>query len=282
MSDLSPTEIEKLILGYEELDAADKTVADHYLQLQPELAARLKWHQDLETQALDAGSSQGDFLNGELLDPADEQTQLDSLHQILAGLAGHQKMRVSSPIDRFRSGARWLLPLAAMLALVVLLPQDKEQRMLLQDLTAKQIMLDPSSSRGTTQPARAEGILRSGQAFALDFTLVEDAFVVVYHVGPKGQVSLAYPRSISDTPVSLEGGRQHQIPDHDSAETWVLSQETGTESFLMAVGGDWPAGLADILTNFDSADREKILAELTSRLEELMPQVELYEFKHTD
>ena len=282
MSDLSPMELEKLILGYEELEAADKAVADHFLQRQPELAARLKWHQDKETQARDAASGTGEFWSDDLLDPAYEQAQQESLRKILAAIELHMEARTPNLANRLRNAAKWVLPLAALVALAILLPRGGVQKMLLQDFTVTQIILNDDGSRGTNDPVPAEGVLHSGQAFALDFTLAEDSYVVVYHVGPKGQVSRVYPESITDAVFLHEGAAGHQIPEPDSGEVWVLGTETGMESFLIAVGSEWPTGLDQVQIDFDSADRSKILASLRSQLEDLRLQVDLYEFEHID
>ncbi len=282
MSDLSPMELEKLILGYEELEPADKAVADHFLQQKPELAVRLKWHQDKETQARDAASGTGEFCSDELLDPADEQAQQESLRKILAAIDLHLKTQTPSPVNRLRSATKWMLPLAAVLALVILVPRGGVQNNLLKDFTVTQIILNDDGSRGTNHPVPAEGVLHSGQAFALDFTLTEDSYVIVYHVGPAGQVSRVYPESISDGAHLHEGATEHQIPSPDSGEVWVLGTETGIESFLMAVGSEWPMGLDRVQIDFDSTDRGEIMASLSSQLEELRLQVDLYEFEHID
>ncbi len=282
MSDLSPIELEKLILGYEELGVADKAVADRILKRQSELAAKLKWHQDKENQARNAASCTGEFWNDEYLDAADEQAQQESLRKILAAIEWHQETRPSGLAGRLRSGIKWMLPLAALLALAILLPRGGTPEMLLQDLTVTRIELNTDGSRGINHPAPIDGVLHSGQAFALDFTLVDQAYVVVYHVGPAGRVSRVFPVSITGAVSRHDGGREHQIPDPDSGEVWILGTETGTESFLLAVGSAWPTGLESIRVDSGSADRGKILASLRNQLEDIMPQVDLYEFDHVD
>lgn len=282
MSDPSEMELEKLILGYEELNPADKAVADHFLEQQPEMAARLKWHQDKENQARNAVSGSDDFPGKGFLNPDDEKAQQESLQKILAAIDARQKIQSAPLSHRLIKGSRWLLPLAAVLALVVFLPRDGGHKMILMDFTFTQIVLNAEGSRMGGQPAPAEGTLHSGQAFALDFTLTEDAFVAVYHVGPTGSVSLVYPESATNGVSALEGGRGHQIPEPESGEMWILGTETGTESFMLAVGNEWPASLEGIGKDAGSANRREILADLKSQLEDLDFQVELFEFEHVD
>ncbi len=282
MSDLSPLDIEKLILGYEDLESGDKAVADSFLKRHPEWAARLKWHQDKESRAREATSGSGEFWDQELLDPVDEEAQMASLRKILAAMEQKNKAPIHSLTDRLLGGARWILPLAAVLALIVFMPRAGNQQLLIQEFSFTQIVLNDDGSRGSNHPARAEGILHTGQAFALDFTLSEDAYVVVYHLSPAGQVSLVYPGSTSDDHLLHAGGMAHQIPSAHSGEIWILSTETGTESFLMAMSPEKPAGLAGIRAGAGLTDRGEILADLIAQLEELMTQVDLYEFEHLD
>ncbi len=282
MSDPSAMELEKLILGYEELNPADKAVADHFLEQQPELAARLKWHQDKESQARNAVSGSSDFPGESFLDPDDEQAQQESLRKILAAIEIQQKNRPVSLAHRLQKGSRWLLPLAAVLALAVFLPRDGGQKVLLKDFTFSQIALNVEGSHRGAQPVPAEGTLHTGQAFALDFTLTENAFVAVYHVGPTGRVSRVYPESVTDAISTLDGSRDHQIPDPESGEIWVLGSETGTESFLLAVSSEWPTSFDGIGENAGYTDRAEIIDDLKIRLEDLGFQVDLFEFKHVD
>ncbi len=86
MGDLSPQEIERLILGYEELEGADKTLAHQYFQQYPELSARLKWHQKKEDLAASHIYSAPDFLESDSLTEGDEAAQQESLRLILANL----------------------------------------------------------------------------------------------------------------------------------------------------------------------------------------------------
>jgi hypothetical protein len=282
MSDLSPLEIKKLILGYEDLEAGDKAVADSFLKRHPEWAARLKWHQDQESRAREATSGSGEFWDSELLDPVDEEAQIASLHKILAAMARKNINRPLSLVGRLMGDGKWMLPLAAVLALFVFLPRGGKQQLLIQDFSFTQIVLNDDSSRGTTQPARAEGILHTGQAFALDFTLSEDAYLVVYHLSPAGRVSLVYPALPTDDPILFSGDTEHQIPPADSGELWILSTETGTESFLLAASTEIPLGLHGIRIDSGLTDRGEILVNLRNQLEELSIQVDLYEFEHVD
>ncbi len=291
MSDLSPQEVESLILGYEELDLADRAVADTYLSRHPELVARLQWHQQKEGQAVEKLPVQDLFAQENVLRPSDEDAQQESLRQILAGLdlgaeSGEQPERTTvktvSFSQHFQKYARWVLPLAAVLAVVVLLPRGVDKSLLLRDLVVTQVELAPDGSRGAEFPVTDDGVLHSGQAFALDFYLNEDAFVVVYHIDPSGQVARVYPESLAGDLSRHRGGQGHQIPSPDSGETWILGTETGTESFLVSSGQNVSPDLDHIRVADGIIDRAEILANVKAQLEGLMDQVDLYEFEHID
>ena len=296
MGELTPREIEKLILGYEELDEADRNVADNFLGRQPELLARLKWHQDKEAVAVTSPPLLEEYWEKETLLPSDEVAQMESLQRMLASLdqannsgPGHfgggtprQGGKILGFTDRLRHQALWILPLAAVLALAVLMPRGGTEKILLENLRLTQIELQDDGSRGFGQSSPADGVLHTGEAFALDFSLNEDAFVVVYHVGPAGQVSRVYPGTITDTLSPHRGGQGHQIPDPASQEVWVLGSETGTESFLVASSSELPVNLEGLQADPSIRDRAKVLANIKDRLESVMTQVDLYEFHHVD
>jgi hypothetical protein len=288
--DLSPQEIEFLILGYEELDPDERAVADIYLRRHPELVARLQWHQQKEGQAVKELPVEDLFGQDMVLQSADEEAQQESLRRILAGLdlgddtadeAGPPRVAAVSFTSRFRRQAQWVLPLAAVLAVLVLMPRGADKSLLLKDLVVVRIELAADGNRGADQPIRGDGALHSGQAFALDFTLKEEAFVVIYHIDPAGQVARVYPESpIGVSPHS--GGQEHQVPSPDSGETWILGRETGTESFLVASGQELLPDLDGMRVTAGTTDRALIVADIMARLAEIMDQVDLYEFEHLD
>lgn len=282
MDDLSPQEIEKLILGYEELNATEKAVANSYLDRHPELAARLQWHREKEKVAANMPFSDGLQLDDSLLQ-GDEDAQQESLRRILADLYpvhGSGVAPASGTISfagRLNKHTRWALPLAAVLALAVLLPRNTGEKVLLWNLSISQVEVLADGSRGPVRPAPAGRVLHTGQAFVLDFNLTEDAFVVVYHVDPKGKVSRVYPETITENMEIHHGGRVHQIPGPDSGETWVLGAETGVESFLVASSTRYPGNFE---VHSTSIERGLTVADLKVQLEEKMDQVDLYEFDH--
>ncbi len=291
MGDLSPREIEKLILGYEDLEGADKALADLYLRQHPALDARLKWHQNKEALATSALPEIDDFLENDDLSSMDEAAQQESLRLILAKLnldlvagqgAPASSVKVISFSDRLLRQARWVLPLAAVLALAMILPQGGADKALLQNLSLTQIELMADGSRGPLLLAAADGVLHTGQAFALDFALNEDAYIVVFHVDPSGQVSRVYPKTIDETLSRHSGGKAHQIPGPDSKEVWVLGSGTGTESFLVVSSQQLPVDIDQVLADIPTTDRPQIILLLQARLEELADQVSLYEFQHVD
>lgn len=296
MGELTRREMEKLILGYEDLEGAEKALADRCLAAHPELAARLKWHQEKEAAAADLPLGQAAWPEGELT-PADRQAQQESLRRLLARLEASQgpgrngAAGADQPPSlgaRLRHQARWLLPLAAILALAVIMPRGGTEKVLLQNLTVEQVQLLPDGSRGAGHVSSDGEVLHTGDAFELDFQLNEDSYVVVYHVGPAGQVSRVLPETITDTLSPHSGGQGHQIPDPATGEVWILGSETGRETFLVGTARNWPEGLADLsaLTDLSggptSEPRAQTIAHLKRRLERLMDEVHLYEFEHVD
>lgn len=291
MDDLSAQEIEKLILGYEELEGADKVLADQYLQQNPALEARLKWHQNIEAIATSELPEFPDILKNTDLSPEDEAAQRESLRLIIANLNLELGPELSAPASpdnvisfsgRLRRQIRWVLPLAAALALVMVMPWGGANHALLQNLTLTPIQLKADGTRGPELPTPADGILHTGEAFALNFYLDEDAYVVVFHVGPSGQVSRVYPGTIDETLPPLEGGKKHQIPGPESEEAWVLGSGIGTESFLVVSSRQLPLDIDDVLTDIPTTDRAQIILFLQSHLEERENHVSLYEFQHVD
>jgi len=282
MRDLTPVEIEKLILGYEELEPADRALADRYLEAHPDLAARLAWHQAKEVGAAanlpvaDAAWQVGDLSAGE------DAARHESLRRILAEVTVGQGTAGGGSVGRVRDRAAWLLPLAAILALALLLPQAGVEKSLLRNLTVARVEMAVDASRGSGRLDVTDGALFTGEAFALDFRLDEDAYVVVYHVDPAGRVSMVHPESPADEATPLRGGRNHRIPDPRGGLVWVLGAETGVESFLVASARRPPAGVAGLASDAVSADRAATLARLRSRLADLMDEVELHEFDHVD
>ncbi len=290
MNDSRPGDVEKMILGYEELEAADKAEADRLLGLHPELAARLNWHRDMEAAA--AGIAPvADFRADVQLSAADEAACRESLHRILSTLelvdeSGGGTDSPAAWAPGFQAGMRrstlWILPLAALLAVILFLPRGGAGPALLRDISLCRIELMPDGSRGPAAPAEDGKVLHTGEAFALDFSLEKDAYVVVYHVGPTGQVTLVYPESVPAKLHLFTGGRSHRIPEPDSDQIWVLGAETGTESFLLASSQDLPQGLDELEVDPSLSDRDLIRADLQARLLAVMDQVDLFEFQHVD
>jgi hypothetical protein len=289
MKDLTPRDMEKLILGYEDLEPAEKVVVDGFMASHPELANRLKWHQQLEAQAgSDLPLGQAPWQDN--LTSEEVEAQQESLRRILAELdqalsdstGGAPGAKILSFTEHLRRQVLWVLPLAAVLALAVLMPRGNAEKTILHDLNVNRIELRVDGSRGADLPNPEDGVLHTGQAFALEFSLDSNAYVVVYHVDPAGQVSRVYPGTITDSLSPHRGGQGHQIPDPDSGEVWILGSETGTESFLVASSKELPLGLQEFKLPTDTSDRARVLAELKSRLAAIVDQVDLYEFEHVD
>lgn len=287
MGDLSPAEVEKLILGYEELEPGDREMADQYLARNPQLDSRLKWHQNKEKAARADLPVGGEPWDGNL-SPEELAAQEESLRRILSALDEHRRPEKKSNgkvlgfIPSIRRQAAWALPLAAVLALFFLMPRDGQEKGLLQDLSITRIELLDDGSRGPTVPVDDGAVLRTGQAFALDFSLVDDAFVVVYHVSPAGQVSRVFPETITDDLSPHRGGQGHQIPAIDGDEVWILGSETGTETFLLATSADLPRDLDQVQATSGLTDRQTIVDDLKTQLESRADQVEIRTFEHRD
>lgn len=289
MENFTPRDMEKLVLGYEELEPAEKAVVDRFMIAHPELANRLRWHQQLEAQA-GADLPLGQAAWQDNLTPEEVEAQEESLRRILAELdlvvnesaAGAPSAKILSFTEHLRRQALWVLPLAAVLALALFMPRGSAEKLLLHDLTVQALETRVDGSRGAELPNPEDGVLHTGQAFALEFSLESNAYVVVYHVDPAGQVSRVYPGTITDSLSPHRGGQGHQIPDPDSGEVWVLGSETGTETFLVASSKELPLALEKFELPADTSDRERVLAELKSRLAAIVDQVDLYEFQHVD
>ena len=190
--------------------------------------------------------------------------------------------KVISLGQHLRRYTLWVLPLAAIMALAFLMPQGSQEKLLMQDLSVSKVVLMPDGTRGRGHLDSRDATLHTGQAFALDFSLNEDSFVVIYHVDPRGQISRVYPETITDDLVPLRGGQIHQIPSAESEEAWILGNQTGTESFLVAVNQTFPISLANLQGDPTLNSRSAILANLQAQLEAHASQVDLYQFEHVD
>jgi hypothetical protein len=266
----SPQEIESLVLGYEELDEQERAEADGYLQQDPALAERLRWHQNLENEA--EGSLPGLQEAGDGLSPEQERAQQESLRRVLRRAVPN----VASPAA-WRRPALWALPLAAVLALTLLWPRDRAGDDLLRELRVVPVALE-GDTRGFEQVA---GVLRSGQAFALEFSLENDAHVTIFHLDPSGHFAQVHPDPQEAAAVALTAGA-HRVPSADSESLWVLNGEPGPETFFIAVSAEAPKARFTLAHDPSGADREARVADLAAHLRERFDEVEVREFLHAD
>lgn len=278
MADGKSPEINELILGYEDLNDDERRLADEALAERPDLRARLELLQQRERGAVDPVPGDLDLLMAPInLSAGDEAKQRESLGKVRrsAGLPRSGKSWVRT---------RFLLPLAAVLALVVLFPRLSSHAPVLGQVSVMEVVLDDDGHRSGTLNQGSD-IFRSGQAISLEFDLARDARVFVFHVDPRGRVEVVHAPAETGRAVS-EIGRLI-IPDPESDDLWFLGRETGWETFIVAAVGD--AGIPGDMV-IDQASRfvsgafshDEAVAGLRSSLADAGCQVEKASFQHID
>lgn len=265
-----------LILGYEELDGAEKDRADGILSRNPDLARHLAEIREREKKAA-RPVPQGDeavFWNPTPDVSLDPRRRRESLQQVKAA-AG-----VRSSVPSVTRRARWLLPLAAILALAVLLPRWVSEPSLMTDLSVV-----PDVSGGQTTRSvdliGGEGGFRSGDAIALGFQLERPAFVVFCLVDAHGEVTFIDPERTGPFPAG-----RNTYPEPGASGRWILNDVVGEETFLVAIRED---GLPDTLELGRSlarlegqGDREQTVAAARGLLAGAFDEVRLVSFAHLD
>lgn len=285
--DRNPDSMDDLILGFEDLEAEEKARVLRFLEGDPEQAARLEHLQALEGLALGELPVDQSAWDEALLDAEESRQQEESLRRILAALEeqfpAHRKVREDRRPRRHRLPSRlnWALPLAAVLALFIVLPLWQRGGDPLPSPRVV-VLVGEEGTRGFGSEAPSRGVLHTGQAFALDFHLEGDSHVLVYHLDPAGRLALVWPADPGPETSSLAGGRQHRVPRAENDEVWVLGPETGTESFLVVSFGEWTGECLDLEPVAGLARRADVLADLKVRLEGCRGRVELIEFDHRD
>ncbi len=276
-------ELEKLVLAYESLSGDDQKRADQYLSGHPETRARLERLQAIESAASNPVPVDGTWPEVPL-SQAEEAAQLDSLARLIA-LFDHvpSEQRTTSWWRRgSRLQTRILLPVAAMIAMAVVLPRVMSDKIVITDLTiVTSGSVDGFDRGGTIKPT--PGILRSGERFRLRFHLTEDSHVLVVHAASDGSVAVVYPTDLTK-PIPLLPSGSHVVPNPSEDRSWALDHATGVESFFV-IG----APTADINTNALLAElaaiaaageeREVLIGTLEKRLGVLGSTL-LIEFQH--
>ncbi len=287
--------MEELLLGFEDLEAAEQARVLRFLEEHPRQAARLENFRALEGLALgELPVAESAWEDGNLTAEESRQQQ-ESLNRILAALADQglaETARHQGPMDenqrhrrishsKLSSRLTWALPLAAVLAMAIILPRwpgggdsPNSPRVV--------VLVGEEGTRGAGSHADTRGILHTGQAFALDFFLDRDSHVLVYHLDPAGRLALVWPAQPGPGPSYLGGDQQHRVPRAESDEVWVLGPETGIESFLVASFGQWTDACLSLEATSGLTQRAEILADLTLRLEKIRARVEIIEFEHRD
>jgi len=182
------------------------------------------------------------FLRAEPADPAAGAPEIPSdvvrrSEELIAGLRGTEE----APVAPGWKG--WLAPwgllgaAAAAVALVVLLLPGGEP-------ASPFLRAEVVSLAATRGPGAG---IRSGDPFAVRFSLRRDAFVVLLLVSSDGDVALLDPRS-GDFPASrVPAGVEASIPTPDEQRTFRLDGEPGTERFILAAFPSDPGPIGPVL-----------------------------------
>jgi len=285
MADMNNAELERLVLAYEELDEDEKRQADEFLAERPDLRRRLESLRHIESAA--AASYPFDdeaFWNAGDLTPDDVAAQQRSLADLRESLGLTVKPDVSF-WNRGRIGLSLLIPVAAVLAFLVVTPIFRGDPSLIRDLSIQSVALDAGGVRSGTGTQLEPGVLRSGEAFALDFHLHEDAYVLAFHIDPGGVISLVHPPS--GIPMVTRGGGNIRFPAAESGEKWILGGQAGTETFVLAVMTATSYDPDDLaragkLAGGKFPDVAGAVDYLVGSLSETMDQVKRIEFQHID
>ena len=275
------------LLAYEELDAAERRKADRYLSEHPDLAAQIERLRDVERLALREIPARADdgFWADADLSAEDEASCRDSAQRIRRLLAAPAASSAPRPWKRLPRNPRWLLPIAAVLALIVIGPQLARRDANLTGFTVETIATTSDGTRSADLAPLAAGILRTGDAFVLAVELTVDSYLAVVHVDPLGDVALVYPMDQSRV-ARLEGGRRHRLPDPDNDEMWILGGATGRESFVIATGREQAPSVSELQTSLAGSagglDRVAVLDAVRELLGATWNQVEVVEFSHVE
>lgn len=287
MADMNNKELERLVLAYEELDEDEKRQADEFLAERPDLRRRLESLRHVENAAADSFPFDDEaFWTAGDLAPGDVAAQQQSLAVLRESLGLTVKPGVGF-WKRGRTGLSLLIPVAAILAFLVVMPVFRGDPSLIRDLSIQPVALDAGGMRSGTGTQLEPGVLRSGEAFALDFHLNEDAYVLVFHIDPRGAINLVHPASASGTMMVTRGGGIIRFPAPESGDKWILGGQAGTETFVLAVMTATsydPDGLAKAgkLAGGQFPDVAGAVDYLVGSLSETMDQVKRIEFQHID
>jgi hypothetical protein len=276
-------ELEQLALAYESLTGADLQRADDYLAQNPQARSRLSQLQALEAAAADPVPADGAWPDTEL-NSEEEAAQLSSLSHLLASFDRTDEDQRTTSWWRRGSILRpsLLLPVAAMIAMAVVLPRVMSDKIVINDLAIVVSGTAVGSDRaGTVKPT--PGILRSGERFRLRFNLTEDSHVLVVHAASDGAVAVVYPNDLTQ-PVPLMPSGSHVVPNPAEDRSWALDHSTGVESFFVIGAPTSNINVESLLAELATMaatgeDREVLIGSLEKRLG-ILGSTLLIEFQH--
>lgn len=271
-----PQEHIDLVLGYEELEGEELARAGELLRRYPELAERLARHRRMESRAAQSLPHE-ELFAGDDLSPGEIEEQQESQRRVLHRVATPGAVRFTSRRRVWRRTVSWAVPLAAVLALVLIWPQTRPAP----DTLHGMHILPGSLAAGTRRDAGEPNTLHTGQAFAVEFELEVHSYVVVFHLDPVGRFSQVHPDPRQDASVYLAAGK-HQVPSAVAESMWVLDGQTGLETFFVAISSE--AVERRFALGIDSmiGTREERIAVIVDRLGERFDEVEVQEFRHLD
>ncbi len=275
MSDISKDMLD-LVLGYEELVGSEREAADRILADNPELARHLDALRAKERQAADPvplGSAE-EFWNpsgGASVDPRRLRRSLEEL-RVAVG--------VQPATRRPFLHARWMIPLAAVLALALILPHWVSRPDGLSNLRVLRLTDAGLDTRSAVIDGNDEAF-RTGESIALNFRLERPAFVAFCLVGAEGGVTFIDPRL--DEPLAAG---THTYPDAAAAGRWILNDAVGRETFLVAIQEDefpYTLGLGQAMARLEGqGGREQTVSSAKRLLEKRFAEVRVISFEHVD
>ncbi len=261
MNDRNDQRLRELLFAYEELEETERAEVDAWLDENPGEAAAFRRLRELETRAAEEIPDPGPLPGA---DCEGEQASLRALEAKL-GLRSSRTPRPRRPVF-------WAAPVAAAAILLLLFAPWGPPGLEVTDLQVVALQ-GPDGARA---PESGSGF-HSGQVIALRFELPRDAWVLVYHVSPGGEIALVVPES-ADAPVPLIPRGSVELPgEHGSAE-WVLGIDVGMETFVVAARADAP--LVPVALDFAPPDPESAVASLRSRLAGQAAAVEVIGIRH--
>jgi len=293
----SHDELRDLVLVYEELTETERARADEHLASCSACAELLGRLQRLERAAAAQGAIPPldapvlERLSAGEREDADASLALLRTRLRLGPRFGNRPTRAGlrargGVLDAFRdwlfgpTGMRWALAsasVAAILLVTFVVWQPRQSGMTTGALVRDARLAPYSGPRGATVPG-----WHTGQAFVLDFMLAAPASPVVFHVDPRGSVTLLYPESPT-SPAPIEPAGLVRLPREGSEIVWRLEGEPGPETFLVGATANGQVSLRELAAEAERAggsDRDAALGRLRALLERRLGPVQSIEVEH--